>query len=301
MLSLPTIPWPAAFAVGAALVSLSAVLLGRSRVRVALSCLVWLCSLAVPWLAPAADLFPRALIALLTMLPALRIIDLVRDPRDWSAAHRIWQFISPFDARETSRVAARVDVRAFGAALLQCAVCAAMIVLVQASPDLAPRSLGLAVRLAAGAAGTYTLVGGFAALTLALYRCAGVDFPPLQRMPIASRSVQEFWGERWNRTINRWLRRNCFAPLARRRAPRLGVVAAFTASALVHVWIVLAPLGATMALSMGCYFLVEAALLLIEAPLRVRRWPRPLQHTWTILAVAGPSPLFIVPMTALLL
>lgn len=301
MPAIPTLPWPAAFALCAAIVSISALAFGRSRARLALSCLVGAAALVTPWLTPAGDRFPRALIALLSLMPALRIIDLSRDRREWSGAHRVWLFISPFDTRETERVRARLDLGTLGAGLAQCAICALMVVVVQRSTSAPQSSLALAARLGAGVVATYTLVGGCAALTLVGYRTVGIDFPPVQRMPIASRSLTEFWGERWNRTVNRWLRRNCFVPLARRGLPRLGVASAFLASALAHVWLILAALGTTAALSMGAFFVVEAALLVAEGPLRVRHWRRPLQHAWAVTAIVAPSPLFILPMTALLL
>ncbi len=300
MQPLPTIPWPAAIAIGIAVVALSAVLFGRSGVRLALACGAGLGVYLVPWLAPADDRFPRAVLALASMLPTLRIVDLVRDPREWSTPHRVWQFLMAFDAREATRVAPRLDLRALGWGVLQSTVFAAMVVLLGALARFAEQSWVMPVRLLAGVLAIYTLLGGASALTNALYRGIGVDFPPIQNAPILSRSLREFWGERWNRTVGRWLRRNCFAPLAHRGSPRLGVAAAFGASALVHVWLIFVPLGGTMALMMGSYFLVEGALLLAERPLRVHRWRPAFQHAWTVLGVVAPSPLFMLPMTQLL-
>ena len=293
-------PWPFAVALCVGLIALSGLLFGRSPFRIALAWIVAIGGLVVPWLAPVEALFPRAAIALASMLPALRLVDLARDRREWSAAHRVWQFLSPLDAREATRAAPRFDLRALGSALLQCGIFAGTLVLFQALPGLADTPWAGAARVLTGVVAIYTLMGGGSALMTTFYRGVGLELQPMQRAPIVSRTLQEFWGERWNRTINRWLRRNCFAPLARRGRPLLGIVVAFAASALVHTWLVLAPLGGTMALAMGSYFAIEGVLVLAEKWLQVRRWPVPLQRVWTIVAVVGPSPLFMVPMTMLL-
>jgi len=297
--ALPTLPWPVALALVLCLSALSGLVFGRSRTRLAGAWVVAACALVVPWLPPADELFARAVVALTSVLPVLRIVELTRDRRDWSAARRVWQFVSAFDTRETVRVAPRFDVRSAGIVIGHSALFAAGVAVARGAPEVVPGTWAAVVRFAAGVVSTYTLVGSAAAFTLVLYRALGIDLPPLQRTPIVSRSAQEFWGERWNRSVNRWLRRHCWAPLARRGSPRLGVVAAFVASGLLHFWIVFPALGLSPALLMASYFVVEGILVMAEGPLRVRRWPRIAAHAWTVAAVVGPAPLFIVPMTQL--
>jgi hypothetical protein len=58
------------------------------------------------------------------------------------------------------------------------------------------------------------------ALFRVLLASSALRGPPIHRTPIVATSLREFWGERWNLVVNRWLREHCFLPWARRRQPR---------------------------------------------------------------------------------
>jgi hypothetical protein len=99
----------------------------------------------------------------------------------------------------------------------------------------------------------------------------------LQDRPALSASLAELWAVRWNHLVAPNLDRGFFRPLARRRRPALGVLAAFTASGVMHVVPVLAaaPLTLTLrpALSVMGFFLLHGALVLAERALGWQRAP----------------------------
>jgi hypothetical protein len=64
----------------------------------------------------------------------------------------------------------------------------------------------------------------------ALIAALGYAMEPVQRTPILSRSLAEFWGRRWNRIVGRWLRENAFEPFAKAGRPGTGSFVAFVAS-----------------------------------------------------------------------
>lgn len=129
-----------------------------------------------------------------------------------------------------------------------------------------------------------------------LWHLFGVDVPTVQRNPILSRSLAEFWGQRWNRVVGGWLREFFFAPLARRRLPQLGLAASFGASAAIHAWLIIG-LGADAAVMMAAYFLLQGAALFVESRIGLRRAPPILGRAWAIGVVLAPLPLLQGPWT----
>jgi hypothetical protein len=91
--------------------------------------------------------------------------------------------------------------------------------------------------------------------------------------------MSEFWSMRWNHLVGRNLHRAFFRPLCRRGRPRLGVLASFFASGVMHVVPVLAALAPAQALRpaaavMG-FFLLHGGLVLGERALGWQRAPAP--------------------------
>ncbi len=142
----------------------------------------------------------------------------------------------------------------------------------------------------------YTLSAGAYCFLHAGYRVVGLVTPPLHVAPAAARSVQEFWGVRWNRTVSAWLGETFFRPLARRRRPVLGASLAFLASAVIHAYLTWVGVGAAMALAMLVFFLAQAVVIFLEWRLAVRSWPPAAGHAWTVLWMTGLSPLFTEPL-----
>jgi hypothetical protein len=105
---------------------------------------------------------------------------------------------------------------------------------------------------------------------------AGRPVAGLEDRPALSASLAEFWAARWNHLVAPNLERGFFRPLARRH-PAAGVLAAFTASGVMHVVPVLAaaPLAIALrpALQVFAFFLLHGALVLAERALRRHRAP----------------------------
>jgi D-alanyl-lipoteichoic acid acyltransferase DltB (MBOAT superfamily) len=139
----------------------------------------------------------------------------------------------------------------------------------------------------------YALPETLAAIYRFVFGLAGFELPELHRAPIASASLGEFWGQRWNRTIGAWLRRHCFLPFARRRRPGVGIAVAFVASTALHAWLAGVAVGWVGGAIMGAYFVVQGALVWLES--RVR--PGPIaSRAWALLGAGVPAPLFVEPI-----
>ncbi|MBI2897296.1 MAG: hypothetical protein HYY06_27305 [Deltaproteobacteria bacterium] len=232
--------------------------------------------------------------ALASLLPPIKVSQLSADRTTRSAPFRIWHLVSPFDVRQTTRVPPALDRRAMAFLALHGALAAAGIVAVQRAAEL-DGAARLAARSIGGALGIYCATSAAACLITASYRLGGIAVGTMHDAPILSRSLAEFWGQRWNRPVHAWLRQFFFVALARRGRPRLGVLAAFVASALIHAWIVLVPVGLAGAGMMLAFFGLQGLLVLVEDRLAVRRWSALAGRAWTVGALALSAPLFLVP------
>jgi hypothetical protein len=127
------------------------------------------------------------------------------------------------------------------------------------------------LEVAVGATGINNL------LLFASSAARGRPIAGLQDRPALSASLGEFWAARWNHIVAANLDRGFFRPLARRRRPAAGVVAAFAASGVMHVLAVLAaaPLAVSLgpALQVFAFFLLHGALVLAERGLGLHRAP----------------------------
>ncbi len=102
------------------------------------------------------------------------------------------------------------------------------------------------------------------------WRRAGVNAPPIMRAPIASTSLAELWGGRWNAAFADAARRLLLKPLA----PTLGVkgagLAIFVVSGLVHEGVISLPAHGGWGGPL-CYFLFQAAGIAVEKSAGGRR------------------------------
>lgn len=112
---------------------------------------------------------------------------------------------------------------------------------------------------------------------LIIFAACGRPIAGLQDRPALSASLAEFWAVRWNHLVAPNLERGFFRPLARRRHAALGVVAAFTASGVMHLVPVLAaaPLAVSLrpGLQVFAFFLLHGLLVLAERALGLARPP----------------------------
>jgi hypothetical protein len=262
-------------------------------VRRAFGVLLAALSMAPAVLTPRDHAVIRAVWVVIAFAGFARSVDLARGT--WSLQARLVHVISVVDERRLVRARPVFD----GAALLQATLWELLALVLYQGVGLASRFHGplyWLVRWFFALAVVYTLSAGAYRLLFLAYRAIGFITPPLHIAPAASRSVQEFWGERWNRTIGLWLAETFFRPLARRRHPVMGVLAAFAASALVHAYIAWVAVSWEMAIATLVFFLSQAVVIAVERLLRVREWSKVAGHAWAIAWMAGLSPLFTEPM-----
>jgi hypothetical protein len=268
-------------------------LLGARALAVALSG----AALAIPFGLDGSPL-ARALLAQALIVEIWRLIEILRTPERFARRERALRIVLlPYEYTFLERGARRWPLGAVAASTLLFGVAAvglfgASLLAAPATPYAPagwPRWLGATV---AG----YVVMVGMTWQWVAILPAFGFRHRPYQRHPILSRTLAEFWGVRWSSVINRWLRVNVYEPLARRRLPRGGVMAAFAASALLHAYIVLPAAGLVPALWMLAFFLVHGAGMIVEAALGVRRW-RPLAgRAFVALFFALTVPLFMEPI-----
>jgi Membrane bound O-acyl transferase family len=129
------------------------------------------------------------------------------------------------------------------------------------------------------------------------WRLAGVDARPLFRAPLASTSLVEFWGRRWNLAFSEMMALIVYRPLA----PRLGrpgaKLAVFLASGVLHELAISLPVRAGFGLPLA-YFALHGLAVTIEG-----RWGPARRggrggwagHLWTLAWLALPLPLLFHP------
>jgi hypothetical protein len=271
---------------------LTAVAYGHSVPRRTAALVIAGAGQAIPFVLPESWHFLRALYTLAAFVSLLRVIDLWRDPKSYPLPERLWLLTALFDTRRIRRAEPSLDWQRFAKVA---GYAAAMGVGLAVAYSVDANGPWRWLRWLGGAVFVYAMVDTAARFADAAYRSAGIIIPPQHDNPVLSRSVSEFWGKRWNLNVHDWLRRHCFLPFAKNGHARVGIVAGFLASAILHFWMVYVPLGLYWAIPMGLFFMAQAALMGIERVLRVRQWPRAAQHGWTVIAVLGTSPLFVEP------
>ncbi|MGH9966754.1 MAG: MBOAT family protein [Pyrinomonadaceae bacterium] len=84
--------------------------------------------------------------------------------------------------------------------------------------------------------------GAFHLLSCA-WRSVGIDARPLMKSPLASVSVGEFWGRRWNTAFRDFTHRFFFSPLKSRLGPSWAVLVGFVFSGMIHDLVISVPAG----------------------------------------------------------
>jgi hypothetical protein len=291
--------------VGIVLLVLGAVLAAlliarRGELRRSLGVAVGLGGLLSPFAVPVSLPIVRATAAIVAGVALGRVIDLFRLREDWPPFRRVLHVLSVVDSRVLRHEQPRLDWRALVRALPWGAATVVGFYVARDAAHGASHILAWPLRLGGGLVVAYAISDAAYAVLGTTYRAAGFEPPVLHRTPMAAASIQEFWGERWNRTVSSWLAANCFRPLARRGLPRLGLVAAFAASAALHGYVALVALGVPMALLAVGYFLVQGVLVILETAIGVRRWSRVAGHAWTLVTMTLSSPLFVEPLLRVL-
>jgi Membrane bound O-acyl transferase family len=229
-----------------------------------------------------------------TVLAVFRNLDLYRE-RTLDAGQRALHAIALFDSRRLVRVSPHfatgrwLRAAAFGALT-------ALFAWLLLSSRVASAGPHSALRWACGVAWAYTSIETATAFARAVAGLFGAELPKLHDDPIRSRTLREFWGQRWNLSVRDMLHEHCFRPLVSRFGVSTALLGTFVASAVLHFWLALAALGLASAASMAGYFLVQGALALLERRLAVRDWREAVQRAWTAICLLVPLPLLLEPL-----
>lgn len=276
------LPWLAA----QSFLTLTAVLLvGRSPARRAWAGLLVGAALALPLCAPPR-LGLRLLLTSFATLALIKVSQIGASPEGWPPLRRLWHLAEPFDIRKVVKVRPGWD----GVLALNVAIHAGLLV-------------GGILCLRALPPGTSDFIRGFVALTLPysgfegpmnalrlVHRLLGLRTPDIQRTPIAARSLAEFWGLRWNRSVSEWLAFVAFRPLARRGHPDAGIQASFVLSALLHGYLAWVVLDLHAAWMWTAFFLLHGFGVFLEGRLGVAGWPPVPARAWTLGYLLATSP-----------
>jgi len=135
---------------------------------------------------------------------------------------------------------------------------------------------------------------GIFPVAVGLWRLAGVDARPLFRSPIGSRSLTEFWGQRWNVGFSEMTAVAVYRPLADRLGKTVAMTAAFLFSGVLHEGAISIPVRAGYGLPLA-YFALHAGLMLVERWLEnaghgVEQWGLA-GRAWTLFWLVIPLPL----------
>jgi alginate O-acetyltransferase complex protein AlgI len=120
------------------------------------------------------------------------------------------------------------------------------------------------------------------------WRLRGVPVGRLFVNPLASKTLGEFWGRRWNLAFHDVAWTMVFRPAARRWGPRTGILLTFAFSGILHELLLSVPAGGGYGLPTA-YFLLHGGLVLAE-----RRWTLG-GRVWTLWWVLAPAPLLFHP------
>jgi Membrane bound O-acyl transferase family len=139
--------------------------------------------------------------------------------------------------------------------------------------------------------GLFTIAAG-------LWRVAGFPCKPLFRAPLASTSLSEFWGKRWNLAFTEMIQLSLYRPLAARIGTTAAAFAGFLFSGLLHEIAITLPARSGYGRPL-LYFALQGGLVLTEKALSRsghaidrHRW---IGRIWTLAALALPLPILLVP------
>jgi len=119
---------------------------------------------------------------------------------------------------------------------------------------------------------SFALHFGIFNLVAGSWRLLGAKCRPLFRAPILSRSLTEFWGQRWNLAFSEMTAIGVFRPLRKRIGPRAATTVAFLFSGILHELAISVPVKAGFGLPL-LYFALHGMGITIEKVLEGRGRP----------------------------
>lgn len=292
--TIPQLSWSVAMGLEVCASVLVACLTLCGRVGVMFAAMFSAAAVLLPAFVALEPHIARASVVFAGELCMLRLVDLLRGARPCTLAQRVWFVVTPFDTRQISFACSALDADRIKsmAGYASLAMLSAFALIHLQTTVSTPLFI---VRWLIGALFCYTAADTIVAAITVGCRLFGVVPPEIHRTPILSTSLREFWGERWNTPVHKWLFRHCFLPLARRHSPILGIATAFIVSTVIHVWIVIGA-GNHVAAMMATFFLLQGTFLVIERALGVARWRTLAARCWTIGCLLATSPLFVEPV-----
>jgi hypothetical protein len=285
--------WPILIALQAGMLISVAILVRWHRAAAARAMIVLLLlgSLAIAFALPP-NVYLRFISSFCAVYAGVKAAQAPAVPECWGLGMRLWHAFTIGDVLQARRVPPRIDgamlLRILGYAVV--AAVAVLALLALRRPALSLPSLLLA-----------TIFGYSAAEVIfesprLVHRAFGWETPRMQIVPLASCSVSEFWAERWNTVMSRWLLTMVYRPVARGRRPLMALLAAFTVSALLHFALFAPPFGWRSAAIIASFFLIQALFIIAERAMRIRRWPHWIARAWTLGILLLSSPLFTYPI-----
>ena len=279
----------------AGLIAAAVLAAGRRRSQRACAALFLVSAFILEWFAPV-DLFWRAILALGGLFALMAAITVAASATpQWSVRYRLLHLLTFGYPLRAGCIRPVLSRRIIGRIIVEGSVGgAAFLFLRHMALARHPPDAGIALwRLVAGIILLYALGEFLNDLIHFCFLASGAAMRPIQKTPIAARSLRDFWGKRWNRPVSAWLHRFVFLPLVRQRRPDLGLFCAYLVSGAIHAWLALVALGAFAALEMAVFFGLQGVFILAEDRLHVHAWPVPLARAWTLTILLATSPLII--------
>ncbi len=257
-------------------------------------------ALCLPFFIPHTEPVTAFVAGMIGVVIAMRGVELIDALAAMGVRQRLWHIFALFDSRAARPCLPQWNLVVLGRVGVCAALGAISLTVGILVPSHLPAPWGRVLRWAAGDAFSLLLFETVMGTLRVAYERGGIRPPPLHDRPHLARSVGEFWSRRWNRIVGGWLRARIFLPLARARSRPLALVGTFAFSALIHAYLVAAPLGRNAVVSMSLFFLLQGIAVLVEHRLHVQRWRPRVARAWTLSILIASSPLFVMPMWRLL-
>ena len=122
------------------------------------------------------------------------------------------------------------------------------------------------------------------------WRSLGIEARPIMNRPLASTSLSEFWGRRWNTAFRDLAHRFLFRPFTAWFGPRFGLFAGFLFSGAIHDLVISVPAEGGYG-GPTAFFAIQGAAMIFERSAFGRRmglgkgWPG---RAFTFLVLAAP-------------
>ena len=144
---------------------------------------------------------------------------------------------------------------------------------------------------------SFLLHFGILNLSTGFWRWLGVDVKELFRSPYQAKSLQEFWGRRWNLAFSEMTALVVYRPLKDRYGKSRAMMASFLVSGILHEIAISSPVKAGYGLPLS-YFVLHGFVMYAEGKVafvkKVILYPI-LSHVWVLGWLVLPMPLLFHP------